>query len=366
MNILCIGDLHFRSEESENVNLFISNMNQYFQSNKNIDIIVLLGDILHSHEKIYSESMNLAIRFFKCCKQIAPTYCIVGNHDFTNNSGFLKQNHWLNACKEWDNFFVVDTPTYYTKQLISNSSIQLLFIPYVPDGSFLKALNVADMFYPELKWMDSHVIFAHQLFDGANMGSIVTKNVESWDEDYPLCISGHIHTKQKVQPNLYYTGSSLYTSYSDLTKKSLLLLSLQYSETNLTIKMKDVDTGIPRKLVYTFDLDEEQIQHQIEEKLKKLNKNKIDQTKISGIKFIIKGLYENLKHFKSSSTYKHLIQSGIKVVLKCKTIINASDNRSDNSNSDSSSVKIDFIECLKQNISDNEELKNVYKKFIQY
>jgi len=358
MNILCIGDLHFRSEETETINLFISNMTNYFQSNKNIDIIVLLGDILHSHEKIYSESMNLAIRFFKCCKDIALTYCIVGNHDFTNNSGFLTNNHWLNVCKEWSNFIVVDKPTFYTST--NNSNLQLLFIPYVPDGSFLKALQVADITYPNLKWINSHVIFAHQLFDGANMGSIIANGVEKWDEEYPLCISGHIHSKQKIQPNLYYTGSTLYTSYSDLSKKSLLLLSLQFSDdNNLIIKMKDVDTGIPRKIVYTFDLEENNIHHKIEEKLKKINIQKF-----SGIKFIIKGLYESLKHFKNSSVYKSCVETGIKVVLKCNTVNIQSVNTDSTTQINNKEKKLDFIECLKHNISDNQDLKNIFTKFI--
>ena len=84
---------------SEDVNEFLNKLEIAISNIPNLDYIIILGDVLHNHETLHTESLNLAVLFFKCCKKYAKTFCLVGNHDYTNNSSFLKQNHWLNvAC----------------------------------------------------------------------------------------------------------------------------------------------------------------------------------------------------------------------------------------------------------------------------
>lgn len=348
-NILCIGDPHLKIEEQEHSTNFINTIQNILINTPDIHLIIILGDILHTHEKLHSGSLNLALQLFKICKNHTLTYCLVGNHDATSNTIFLSDNHWLNVCKEWSNFIVVDKPCFYQTN-ISSEQIQLCFMPYVPDGKFLQALYTIDENIHD--WSQSHVIFAHQLFDGAKMGHIIARNVEEWKEEYPLCISGHIHQKQKVQPNLYYVGSSTYVGYADTTKKSCTLLTFSLNEENeIKIKMKDIDLNLPKKLTITLNITPDIDDHS------KLKKDYPITTK-----FIFKGSQEEIKHFKQTSTYKKLIQKGHSCLLK---INSSSNNILNNTNITSSqpTSKKTFLELLKDNIKDDEILLQYYNKY---
>ena len=48
------------------------------------------------------------MRLVNNMRLLAPTYILVGNHDFQNNSQFLTDNHWMTGMKEWKNTVVVD------------------------------------------------------------------------------------------------------------------------------------------------------------------------------------------------------------------------------------------------------------------
>ena len=45
--------------------------------------------------------------------------------------------------------------------------------------------------------------------------------IPQWMKDYPNIISGHIHDRQQPQPNIFYTGASLQTSFGDSSDKTI-------------------------------------------------------------------------------------------------------------------------------------------------
>ncbi len=355
LNIFCIGDPHIRIQEEEDVLFFYNQLNNYLSSNSNIDMIIILGDILHNHETLHTESLNLAIKLFKYCKSFAKTFCLVGNHDYTNNSGFLKDNHWMNVCKEWDiQFIVVDNPITFTK-----NNFQLTLCPYVPDGRFVEALNTET----NSNWKQSSVIFGHQLLNGAKMGSIIAENIEEWKDNYPLLISGHIHTEQKVKENYYCIGSSRYIGYGDLTQKYCLHVCLKKENDIVTIQLKKVNLKLHKKECFTILLTNDNIHTSTIQKIDKLKQSK----NCSNTKLIFKGNIEVLKHFKQSSLYKDIVKEFNKIVFKAD-IVKQQLNTNTNTNNmvdNESQKKTFFTDILKENIKDNIELINLYKEFVK-
>lgn len=183
-------DLHIKFSNLEKFHKLI----QYFENFKDtdkIDIIVIGGDILDSHERVSIVLMNTALKLFKTLSKLAPLYIIIGNHDYINNQQFLTTNHWMNALKEWKNIVIVDTPIIFQS---------FLFVPYVFPGKFKKCLNEIDL-------SSIICIFSHQEFLDCQMGMIKSVQGDNWESNLPLVISGHIHDRQKVNSNILYPGS---------------------------------------------------------------------------------------------------------------------------------------------------------------
>jgi hypothetical protein len=219
--------------------------------------------------------------------------------DFTvvhncNNQQFLNGNHWMNGMKEWDNVTIVDTivPLEVDDKLF-------LFCPYVPNGRFEEALDTY-----EGDWKDASCIFAHQEFRGCKMGAIISIDGDNWKESYPHVISGHIHSRQKIQDNVYYPGSAMQHAFGESTKN--IIAYVEFNEDRDYI-LDEVDLKLPRKrIVYKEVEDMEEYEPPAESKDK--------------IKVTISGNYEQFKAFKKTKKYKNLIKKGAKIVFKPKKL----------------------------------------------
>jgi DNA repair exonuclease SbcCD nuclease subunit len=360
MRILAIGDPHFKVDNIEESKVFITNLSSYLSQNTDIEIIVVLGDVLHNHEKLHTFALNSAIEFFTMLvSHKRKCFCLVGNHDATSNTIFLTDNHWMNALKGWDGLTIVDHPVI---EFIGESFITLC--PYVPDGRFLEALSHLvtveetrkvkryltedkDMTYSRIKihdWKESKCIFSHQLFDGVKMGVIVAKNVEEWKPEYPFCINGHIHENQRPQENLYIPGSAMQEGYGDMTDKIVAVITITDDKYPL---IEEVDLNIKRKKIIYTTIDEIDT---IKEKLEK-NEN-ID------YKIVVKGSDSELKALKNSSKYKDTLDIDNVKKITFKTTWKEDDR-----------VKIledDFIDCLQTLIYNEEDpyLSSLYEHVV--
>lgn len=84
--ILVIGDPHFQEQNINDVEILTKGIYDLCEKTK-FDFIVVLGDILHNHEKIHSLTMNVATNFIKKLREYARVYCLVGNHDYCFGKG---------------------------------------------------------------------------------------------------------------------------------------------------------------------------------------------------------------------------------------------------------------------------------------
>jgi DNA repair exonuclease SbcCD nuclease subunit len=330
--ILCIGDPHFKVSNIDEVNIFIERIIKLTEEIKP-DFIVMMGDLLDTHEKIHSIPLNKAYEFIDKLRKISITYCIVGNHDYYNNSQFLTQNHWLNGMKEWKNVVIVDKV-----ELLEINGFKYLFCPYVYPGRFKEAIDTMDV---DLNDIDC--IYAHQEFYGCKMGAIVSTEGDKWDINSPFVISGHIHSNQTPQENIYYPGSSMQHAFGESDRNIIPVLT--FIEKKIKPDIEEIDLGLPRKKIIYKDIEN-------------IKNFEIKDTE-NKIKLSISGCYEEFKTFKKTGKYKDLIKKGVKVIFKPKKIEIKTSNKID---TDDTSF-IDIISLLVKNKKDP-YIYQVYEEII--
>ena len=232
MKVLCIGDLHIKPDNLDLIQLAETQILDAL-NNHSIDLVVLLGDILHTHERIHTLAMKRACSLFEKLASRAPLYVLVGNHDYIQNDQFLTENHWMVPLKVWSNVTIVDRVVRVD---------DCLFVPYVPNGRFEEALDTFK------GWISARYIFAHQEFKGAvARHGIQLNDGDNWSIDLPRVISGHIHGRQELPIGVYYTGSVLgkQTSMTVLDtntdERALIPLKFPAGGRTVSARIQDID-----------------------------------------------------------------------------------------------------------------------------
>nr|QCF47450.1 hypothetical protein [Erythrocytic necrosis virus] len=282
INILFITDLHVKISTFEQLDHLQKYLQEWIKKAPRLDCIVVGGDTLDTHEKLCSLSLSKACNFIDFLTQLSPcVYILVGNHDYINNSQLCTDKHWLNVLKKWGRVIVVDKPK---KSYIKNKGI--LFVPYVPPGSFNTILESVDS-------EDANIIFAHQEFRGCKMGSIESVIGDEWTRD--ICvISGHIHEMQNVG-NVYYPGSSISHSCSHKSEGPCLVT---------------IDS--------TLDINH--IGFTAQRKSKQLNANSFDVTTLQqDTKYIIKGTSVSIAETLGNPLLRKML-SDRKIVQETKNV----------------------------------------------
>jgi len=296
--ILFIGDIHIKFNNLNEVEIL---KNKILELKHHITFIVIAGDVLDTHEKINTQLLNKAYNFIQTCRRKAPVYVLVGNHDYINNQQFLTSNHWMNGLKEWSNIYIVDKPIFYDNG-------KYLFMPYVPVGRFIDALNLPtsmSLGSPSDKnfdWKKCVCIFAHQEIKNCKMGPIQSIEGDEWELQWPMLISGHIHERQNVQKNILYPGSVINHSFGN-DNQGLSLIS--FSDHGELSEIK-IDIGLEKKSIIYEQL------HSIEKNLK------LDQITKNN-KLSLEGEIKDIAAFKKTKIYKTLIDKQIKVVFRVKS-----------------------------------------------
>lgn len=339
--IIAIGDPHFKVENLPEVELFIEQIVGLCKEIKP-SCIVVLGDVLDTHETLHTVPMNKAFELIQKLRDIAFTVVMVGNHDMISNQEFLTTHHWMNSMKEWNNVLVVDTVV--SKKINTHDFI---FCPYVYNGRFIEALSTL-----KEDWKKATCIFAHQEFIGCKMGAKISDEGDVWNIDYPQIVSGHIHSNQTLN-NIYYCGSSLQQAFGENDNNIIPVLS--WKQGSSVYELKEVNLKLPRKkIIYrdmaaisNFDFEKEQ-----------KNGNKI--------KLSLSGDKEEFKAFKKTKKYKDIIGSGCKVSFKDKKYFEkekAVIALSTNLNTNSENSESDFPSILRELVllEKNSDLLNMYE-----
>jgi DNA repair exonuclease SbcCD nuclease subunit len=323
MLILTIGDIHCKINNFTILDkLLIQILN--LLNEKKYDFIVLLGDLLHNHEKINTLELNFILNFIKQLSLKIKVFILVGNHDMINNQEYLSSNNWMTLFQLFphDNIEIINKPLEFG---------EYLFMPYVYSGRFIETLNESN-----IDWKNKKIIFAHQEISGCKYGGIVSTK-EKWDEKYPMLICGHIHDKQYIQKNLIYPGIPFTHNFGDSMDNTLL-------EIKDDISFLEIKTNLPYKKNIFYNINDIIIHDDIN-----LYSGDINQ-----YKFVIRGNENEIKYFREK--YKHYFNiQNIKITFKNESnnIVKKLDNNFNKS----------FIEILNQKMMKQEKyIQELYNK----
>jgi DNA repair exonuclease SbcCD nuclease subunit len=302
MDVLFIGDPHIQLKHLATARVMIDRL-ETLANCQSPAIIVIAGDLLHNHERIHTTEMNVAIDLVRRMRTIAPTFVLVGNHDYIQNCQFLTTNHWMNALKDWDGVTIVDEVITRTYDRHGRTFV-FVFVPYVPCGRFVEALDTCGT-----TWTSATCIFAHQEFRGCNMGAIVSETGDVWDTGYPHVVSGHIHGTQTVGRNVYYPGTPMQHTFGEGDNKRVSMLSFEASneasnEAPYTTFAHDL--GLPRKR--TVHLTTTQAESY------DVHADVADNG--DTFRYVITGTTTQIDGYRDSGAYANMIASASKIVLK--------------------------------------------------
>ncbi|CAH6418944.1 Exonuclease [uncultured virus] len=260
LKILLIGDPHVKYDNELEINLALSRLVALIIA-ENPDVVIVLGDILHKHEKIDMGPLHRASAFLLALQSVSRHLIVlIGNHDRRNNKVFQTDEHPFNMLKLWPRTTVVDKALVL--DLINSEGKKYPFacVPYVEAGRFEEALTTADMKKP---YKEVNAIFAHQEFKGSKMGAITSNDGDPWDLTHPDVWSGHIHDDQTLptkEGNIHYIGTPIQHGYGDKTNKTVSFLyyvPVEGVEGRVRLDRRvRVSLGIPRKIEVTLTPEE--------------------------------------------------------------------------------------------------------------
>lgn len=179
MKWLVVGDMHYKRDNGH----ITSRLEEIVLTlASTVNFIVLIGDI---GDYFNVGEMRVSCRIYELIRRLRedikiPVYLLIGNHDRENNRDFMTNIHFYNAYKHWNGVKVID------KTLVDIiNGHKFVFVPYVPDGQFGKALEGVDL-------TNVVSVFCHQTFRCYNSkGDLVPSGCR-------LIISGHIHNSMRI------------------------------------------------------------------------------------------------------------------------------------------------------------------------
>jgi len=225
-----IGDLHFKKDSPTITDVVISKITEEIKRIKP-DLVVFLGDILDTHDKIDMKTQNTVIRWIKKIAAMDITVVlVVGNHERPDGTSFLTEDSSLFCFKGLPNIYVADRvlDLKWDDKPGSKDKIRFIFVPYVPPGTFHDALDTLEEKVIGGSFVSA--IFCHQEFRGVQMAGYTSKGGDEWPETNPLIISGHIHKYQVVRGNILYPGTPHQQSYADDGKKGIVIANFTFGQ----------------------------------------------------------------------------------------------------------------------------------------
>ena len=311
LSVLFVGDVHIKPDNTQSVDILTGELERLCREQRP-GIVLLSGDILHTHERVHTTALNKAYDMIRALLR-ATTYeegddstckglvvILVGNHDATSNQIFLTDNHWMNGLKEWPRVKIIDRVEWISAGCIA--------VPYVPPGRFKEALDTLPVDQPH--WSTCSCIFAHQEFKGCRLGAIESIGGDEWNTKWPLVISGHIHDTQRPQANIYYPGASLQQAYGERCATHCVLIESNKDSTKRLPITTDLPIKVPKKKTLHVDSVD---------KLSQIDLSQVDPTSFNQTRVCLSGqTVAEFKTLKKSKEYKNLVEKGVKVVFKPK------------------------------------------------
>jgi len=238
--ILVIGDPHFKPNNKLETEILLTDVLTIIQQ-REIDFVILLGDILDNHEKIDLKCFKRVENFIAAVSELKPLYILIGNHDRVNNKVFMTDEHVFGPYKRWHNVYIVDD---HCETLIWREK-KICMVPYVPNGMFMKALEHSSIDVEEYD-----LVFGHSELHGCSINKISGNKCDVWPESYPLTIQGHIHSFEVVGNNVIYVGTPYQQTFGESHENKGVFL------VNENLELEMIELNIPKKVTKRINYTE--------------------------------------------------------------------------------------------------------------
>lgn len=342
VNVLVIGDPHFTHKNLTDSETFSKRCLTVVKE-RSPDFVVLLGDILDTHEIAREAPFNLALKLIENIAKICPIYVLMGNHDLINHVQFLTSHHFFNAHKHIPNVHIIDKP-----RCENFGELSFTFCPYVAPGRFTEALNtLLESFDKDedegADWTMSSCIFAHQEFAGVKMGAVISEEGDVWEDCNPLVVSGHIHESQTLSENIFYTGSAMQHAFGSEDRKYIWMFKFREGEDH---EKEPIDLGIKGKRTVKCAVSE----------IEKINSEIIEK---DHVRLVLNGTNEEFKSFRRTKKYEELVESGFKFAFR------PSEKQKTKNSKNSGLSKLSYEDILKTLVSKgSSEMKMAYQEIL--
>lgn len=220
ISVMVVGDPHFDVKHLGTVDLMIKQTIVLVEREKP-DVVIILGDVLHTHEKTRVECHQRAVFWFKKLAELTHVVVLIGNHDRPNNGVYLTNEHFFNGLEGIDNLVIVAIAPYGCTIERNKAQFYFVAIPFVPKGRMMEALSLLKT---PIEQKRPVAVFAHQDIRGAKMGAVECRDGDVWPSDYPLLVNGHFHEAQTFG-NVFMPGTPYQTTYSEENKKGVYFLT---------------------------------------------------------------------------------------------------------------------------------------------
>ena len=240
MSVLLIGDPHFKKNNQRDTDILMSDIMAIIEQ-RDISFVVILGDVMDNHANVDIPVFRRVHQLIAQISSFKPLFILIGNHDRINNKDFMTDIHAFNAYKMWPNVVIVDVPT-----ITEWNDKKICLVPFVPDGRYMEALE-----YYDIDPMNFDLFFSHQEFNGCLTNKQTGSKCDSWQSDFPLNISGHIHENEIVSHNLIYIGTPFQQNFGESTNKALYLLSDDDG-----FSLEPISINVPVKVTRTINYTE--------------------------------------------------------------------------------------------------------------
>jgi DNA repair exonuclease SbcCD nuclease subunit len=223
--VLIVGDPHVTAEElrdSERLLELICDTAHREQ----VDTVLFLGDLYHTHAVINVEVMAFWRRWFVKLSKASSVFVLLGNHDMPGNEA--SKAHALMAHEDQEGVTVIDTPRALAFQRA------VAFVPYMSNSlEFLKAATA----------LGGKTLVCHQTFTGSRFdnGMYAPDGADSNLLPQEFVISGHIHTPQSFG-KVWYPGAPRWRTLSD-ANVSRAIWVVEFDDSGKVMNKKAFDTG---------------------------------------------------------------------------------------------------------------------------
>lgn len=228
-----LADIHFPKNIISDTNIYsryINMMNNIItHSSKYTNcVMAITGDLLNNNDQGSPDLIKLCIQFINSVSQYMPVIIIAGNHDYNHTTG----KTWFDVIDAAtnNNVFFLTTSGYYiltsktNRILIGFQSITDKYYSFFYQNQnvnqakeFYKCNQAIALFHGNVNGSKIHTktwTYDESTYTADSLNTDYNVN-KHWLTEYNFVLLGHIHERQKIEPNIFYAGSTIQRTFAE-------------------------------------------------------------------------------------------------------------------------------------------------------